>query len=80
MTPDEVGYYRARAAMETEAAFEATDPRAAEIHARLAKCYMDLVESGDRESFIGAAMTGMSGKPRPTLGVAWNGMGRARTE
>ena len=80
MTPDDVGYYLARAAFERDAALEATDPRAAQIHARLAKYYVDLVESGDRESFVEFAKTRSVVAPRPTLGVPWDGMGRARPE
>ena len=44
MSPEELTYYRERAAIERRCAEAATDPRAKEIHAELAGLYEALVD------------------------------------
>lgn len=44
MSPEELTYYRERAAIERRCAETASDPRASEIHAELAGLYEALVE------------------------------------
>ena len=47
MTPEEILYYRERAAIERQLAADSTNPRVVEIHEKLAALYDQLVEGDE---------------------------------